>query len=335
MASNQPDNGFDIVATGPVDPAAASILVRYGNLVIAKDGSEATLTTLMGKAVGLVVRGGGVATRAMISRAPHLRVIGRSGAGYDSVDVGAATERRIPLVYVPGAGARAVAEAALALILALAKNLTYWDRQMRAGNWRSRFESGPKDIAGSVIGLVGLGNIGSAVANLLRGFDARVLAFDPLVPAKKASQQGVELTSLDYLLQNSDFVSLHAPLTPETRGVINRETLGLMKPGAFLINLARGGLIESLDVLHEFLETGKLAGAALDVFEPEPPDHTHPIFQLKNLITSPHALGMTEGTMRQIFKSMAEDMAAVLEGRRPRFVVNPEVLEDGALAARD
>jgi phosphoglycerate dehydrogenase-like enzyme len=262
----------------------------------------------------------------MILGAHRLRVIGRSGAGYDSVDLTAANERRIPLVYVPGTGARAVAEAAVTLILALAKNLSYWDQEVKAGNWRSRFQSTPKDIAGSVIGLVGLGNIGSALADLLRGFNARVLAYDPLVSLKKASRYGVELTGLDQLLQISDFVSLHAPLTPETRGMINRTTLGLMKPGAFLINLARGGLIESMDVLHEFLKNGRLGGAALDVFEPEPPDHNHPIFQLKNLIASPHALGMTEGTMQQIFKSMADDMAAVLEGRRPRFVVNPEVL---------
>lgn len=326
MSGNAPAKDLDIVATGPVDPAAVAVLAPYGNFVVAPDGSEATLLPLMENAVGLVVRGGGVATRAMILGAHRLRVIGRSGAGYDSVDLTAANERRIPLVYVPGTGARAVAEAAVTLILALAKNLSYWDQEVKAGNWRSRFQSTPKDIAGSVIGLVGLGNIGSALADLLRGFNARVLAYDPLVSLKKASQYGVELTGLDQLLQISDFVSLHAPLTPETRGMINRTTLGLMKPGAFLINLARGGLIESMDVLHEFLKNGRLGGAALDVFEPEPPDHNHPIFQLKNLIASPHALGMTEGTMQQIFKSMADDMAAVLEGRRPRFVVNPEVL---------
>jgi D-3-phosphoglycerate dehydrogenase / 2-oxoglutarate reductase len=326
MSGNAPAKALDIVATGPVDPAAVAVLAPYGNFVVAPDGSEATLLPLMENAVGLVVRGGGVATRAMILGANRLRVIGRSGAGYDSVDLTAANERRIPLVYVPGTGARAVAEAGVTLILALAKNLSYWDQEVKAGNWRSRFQSTPKDIAGSVIGLVGLGNIGSALADLLRGFNARVLAYDPLVSLKKASQYRVELTGLDQLLQISDFVSLHAPLTPETRGMINRTTLGLMKPGAFLINLARGGLIESMDVLHEFLKNGRLGGAALDVFEPEPPDHNHPIFQLKNLIASPHALGMTEGTMQQIFKSMADDMAAVLEGRRPRFVVNPEVL---------
>ncbi len=330
MSRDESGKAFNIVATGPIDPAAVAILAPYGNLVIAADGNEASLLPLMGLAVGLVVRGGGVATKAMISAAPHLRVIGRPGAGYDSVDVGAASERKIPLVYVPGVGARAVAEAALTLILALAKDLPYWDRQLRAGDWGSRFRSSPKDIAGSVIGLVGLGNIGSTLAELLRAFNARLLAYDPLVAQEKADRCEVELVSLDYLLRTSDFVSLHVPLTAETRGMINRATLGIMKPGSFLINLARGGLIESMDVLSEFLTNGKLAGAALDVFEPEPPDHNHSIFQLKNLITSPHALGMTEGAMRQIFKTMAEDMAAVFVGRNPRFVVNPEVLQEGS-----
>jgi D-3-phosphoglycerate dehydrogenase len=323
---------FDIVATGPIHPEAAAILAPCGNLVVANNGCEATLLPLMTRAAGLVVRGGGVATRAMIAAAPNLRVIGRSGAGYDSVDVRAASERKIPLVYVPGAGTRAVAEAGVALILALAKNLFYWDAAMKAGNWKSRFESSPKDVAGSVVGLVGLGNIGSALAEMLRPFHCRMLAYDPVLTPQKSEQYEVEPSTLKALFTASDFISLHAPLTPETRGMINRETLMQMKPGAFLINLARGGLIESMDVLFEFLTGGRLAGAALDVFDPEPPDHNHPIFQLRNVITSPHALGMTESTMRDVFKSMAEDMVAVLNRRRPRFVVNPEVLEPRVFA---
>lgn len=316
---------LDIVATGPVDAVAAELLAPYGSLVVAPSGDETTMLPLMSRAAALIVRGGGVATRVMIAAAPNLRVIGRSGVGYDSVDIRAATDRAIPVVYVPGMGARAVAEAAVALILAIGKNLAWWDRQTRMGNWQARFHSQPMDIAGSVIGIVGLGNIGATLAELLHPFQARLLAYDPIVDPEKARQMDVELCTLDYLLENSDFVSLHAPLTAETRGMINRASLERMKTGACLINLARGGLIESLDVLHEFLQNQKLAGAALDVFDPEPPDHHHPIFALPNVIMSPHALGMTAGTMRDIFASMANDMAAVLEGRRPRFVVNPEV----------
>jgi D-3-phosphoglycerate dehydrogenase len=324
---------LDIVATGPVDSAAAEILAPYGPLIVAPEGNETVLLPLMAHAQALIVRGGGVATKTMISAAPSLRVIGRSGAGYDSVDVVAATERRIPLVYVPGAGARAVAEAGVALILALAKNLFYWDREAKAGNWNSRYQSNPKDISGSVVGIIGFGNIGSALAELLRPFHPSLLAYDPVVSLQKGLDAGVELTTLEQLLRSSDFVSLHAPLNAETRGIINRASLQLMKPGAFLINLARGGLIESLDVLYEFLRDRRIAGAALDVFEPEPPDCTHPVFRLPNLIAAPHALGMTEGTMCQIFKSMATDMAAVLDGQRPKFVVNPEVLEDAQSGA--
>jgi D-3-phosphoglycerate dehydrogenase / 2-oxoglutarate reductase len=316
---------LDIVATGPIDPGAANMLAPYGTLVVASSGDEATLLPHMSRALGLIVRGGGVATHAMIAAAPNLRVIARSGVGYDSVDIRAANARGIPVVYVPGMGARAVAEAAVTLILSLAKNLFWWDRQTRAGNWQARFHSQPGDVAGSVIGIVGLGNIGAILAELLAPFHARLLAYDPLVPPEKARQLGVELTSLQNLLEETDFVSLHAPLTAVTRGMVNRGALERMKTGAFLINLARGGLIESLDVLLEFLQNGKLAGAALDVFEPEPPDWHHPIFAMPNVILSPHALGMTAGTMRDIFASMASDMAAVLEGRTPRFVVNPDV----------
>jgi len=315
---------LEIVATGPVDAGAASILAPYGTLTVAASGDEAAMLPHMSRALGLIVRGGGVATRAMIDAAPNLRVIGRSGVGYDSVDIGAATARGIPVVYVPGMGARAVAEAGVTLILALAKNLFWWDRQTRTGHWQARFHSQPGDVAGSVIGIVGLGNIGVTLAELLAPFHARLLAYDPLVPAEKASPLGVELTTFEHLLENSDFVSLHAPLTAQTRGMISRRALERMKKGAYLINLARGGLIESLDVLYEFLQKGKLAGVALDVFEPEPPDHRHPIFAEPNVIVSPHALGMTVGTMRDIFASMASDMAAVLDGRKPRFVVNPE-----------
>jgi D-3-phosphoglycerate dehydrogenase len=315
-----------IVATGPIDLVAVEILAPYGALVVAPSGDEAALLPHMPKAQALIVRGGGVATRAMIAAAPQLRVIGRSGVGYDTVDVKAATERRIPVVYVPGMGAHAVAEAGVALILALAKNLAYWDSEMKRGNWQARFHSQPRDVAGSVIGIVGLGNIGSALAELLQPFHAQLVAYDPVVSAERAEQLGVELISLEELLEQSDFVSLHAPLIPATRGLFNRKALERMKRGAYLINLARGGLIESLDLLYEYLRDQRLAGAALDVFEPEPPDTRHPIFSLPNVIMSPHALGMTAATMREIFRSMANDMAAVLDGRMPHFVVNPEAL---------
>jgi phosphoglycerate dehydrogenase-like enzyme len=325
-------NGPVIVATGPVDPRVEEILAPYGPVMVAPDSSEASLLPLMPEAIGLIVRGGGVATEGMMAAAPHLRVIGRSGAGYDSVDLRAASQRGIQLVYVPGVGARAAAEAALTLMLALAKNLFHWDRALKRGDWNSRFVSSPKDLTGATVGIVGLGRIGIALAELLQPFRVRILAYDPLQSEERARAAGASLAGLEDVLHSSDFVSLHAPLTAGTRGMINRATLALFKPGCFFLNLARGGLLESLDALYEALQLGTLAGAGLDVFDPEPPDQAHPIFQLPNVITAPHALCISEGAMRQIFESMAADMAAVLAGSRPRHVVNAEVFGEAGAA---
>jgi phosphoglycerate dehydrogenase-like enzyme len=213
-------------------------------------------------------------------------------------------------------------------MLALLKRLNHWDREMKAGNWTSRFESHPRDLAGATVGIVGLGAIGGELAKLLRGFDAHVIAYDPLQSEERTRALGVTLVGFDALIESSDVVALHAPLMPETRGMINRDVVGRLKPGAILINLARGGLIESLDVLCEGLDSGQLGGVGLDVFDPEPPDHTHAIFSRPDVITTPHALGTTRGSMAQIFESMATDMAAVLSGGRPRHVANPEALNE-------
>jgi D-3-phosphoglycerate dehydrogenase len=159
----------------------------------------------------------------------------------------------------------------------------------------------------------------------MRPFNMRILAYDPYASRDRARELGVELVSLEEMLPQSDFISLHVPVTPETRGLINRRTMMLIKRGACLINIARGGLVESLDLLVEALESGALEGVGLDVFDPEPPDFGHPLFRQPNCLTSPHALAMTTGAMFKVFKSMAEDVAAVLNGNRPRFVVNPEV----------
>lgn len=315
-----------VLLTGPIDPRAEEILRPFGRLVVAPDGREATLLPLMSDAIALVVRGGGVATGPMIAAAPSLRVIGRSGAGCDQVDVAAATARGVPVVYAPGFGGRAVAEASVLLMLALTKRLLHWDREMKRGNWQSRFESFPSDLAGRTVGIVGLGAIGSALAEMLRVFDVRTIAYDPGRTDDDARLLGVTLMDLDALLASSDIVALHAPLTPQTRSMINRASIARLKPGALLINLGRGALVESLDVLCEGLDNGQLSGVALDVFDPEPPDTGHPFFRRPEVIVAPHALGITDGSMRRIFESMALDMAAVLSGGEPRHVFNRDAL---------
>ena len=324
MTTNAPR----IVSTGPVGQVAIDILKPVGEVEIAPDGKEGTMVPLVGDAIGIIVRGDGVVNSNVIAAAKSLKVIGRTGVGYDSIDVVSATKHGIPVVYTPAAGAKAVAEAAITYMLVLCKRIGYWDQQLKSGNWRSREKSQPGELDGAVLGIIGFGTIGQRLARLAGPFDMRILAFDPYVSAERVTQLKVKLVGLHELLSEADFISIHTPLTKETNGLINRERVQQMKRGAYLVNLARGGVIESLDVLHEALLDGTLAAVGLDVFEPEPPDVSHPIFQHPNCLTSPHSLGMTPGAMNRIYKSMAEDMVAVIRGYRPRFVANPEVFDN-------
>ena len=277
-------------------------------------------------AIALVVRGQVQITAALMDAAPNLKVIGRTGVGYDTVDIDAATARGIAVVYTPGAGARAVAEAAFAFMLALCKMIAHWDHETKKGNWQARIASQGTDLDQKTLGIIGLGRIGQIVAKMAKPFEMNVVAYDPYLDPAVARALDVKLIDLDTLMSQADFVTLHCPQNDETMGLINRTRLKQMKPGAFLINLARGGVIESLDPIYEMLVSGHLRGAALDVFLVEPPDHTHPIFGLQNCLVSPHAMATSEGAMRRIYESMANDMTAILAGNTPNYVVNPEVL---------
>jgi D-3-phosphoglycerate dehydrogenase len=289
-----------IVATGPVHPVAEELL---GPIAVSDDWRA-----LLPEAEALIVRGGAVVTEADLDRAPKLRVIGRSGIGVDNVPVEAARARNIPVVVTPGAGARAVAEGALALLLAVVKRLPELGDAVRDRDWsaRDRLELG--DLDGATLGIVGYGRIGRELADLARGLGMRVLAYDPNVP--EAS------TALDVLFAESDAVSLHAPLTPETHGLVNAELLARARAGLVLINTSRGGLISSLDDLLAALERGHLGGVGLDVFEEEPPDQ-HPLFAHPRVVVTPHALGMTRRARERIFRQMSEAMAAILRGEEP------------------
>jgi D-3-phosphoglycerate dehydrogenase len=315
-----------IACSGPIGEVAVEILKPYGDIFVAEDSSEEALLRIIEGAVGLILRGDGVGSTKVIEAAIDLKVIGRSGVGYDNVDIQAANARKIPVVITPGANSQAVAEAALTFMLALCKKMIHWDTQLKQGNWKSRFEHSPGDLEGATLGIIGFGKIGRKLAELIRPFGMTVIAYDPYVTEGTAQTLNVHLVELNELLKKSDFVSIHALLNKNTRSLITKTRLSLMKPGSFLINLARGGIIESLDALYEALTNGPLAGVGLDVFEPEPPDINHPIFKLENCLTSPHAICMSKRAMYRSFKMMAEDMAAVLQDRKPRFVVNPEVM---------
>ncbi len=316
-----------VLATAPLDDYATGVLSAFGQFRVTPDIKESTLAGMMDGVVALAVRGAAPITEAVLANAPALRVIGRTGVGYDSIDIAAATRRGIPVVYAPGAGAPAVAEATFAFMLALCKQVMHWDRELKAGNWNSRLGVQGGDLDGKVIGIIGLGRIGRLVAGIAKVFNMTVMATDPYVDAATCAAHGARKVELEELLSTADFISLHCPQNTETRGMIDRARLAVVKPGAFLVNLARGGVIDGLDPIHEALASGRLAGAAIDVFDPSPPDVTHPLFQMPNCLTSPHAMATTAGAMTRIFKSMADDMAAILGGAAPRFVVNPEVLD--------
>jgi D-3-phosphoglycerate dehydrogenase len=292
-----------IVATGQVHPAAREIL---GPIVVGD------WRALLADAEALIVRGDAHVTAEDIERAPRLRVIGRSGVGFDNVDVDAARARGIPVVVTPGANARAVAEGALTLVLALLKRLPELTAAVRSRDWEARDRTVVRDLAGATLGIVGYGHIGRELAALARALGMHVLAHDPLVDDA--------VTPLEALVAEADAVSLHAPLTAETRGLVDRDLLERAKPGLVLVNTARGALISSLDDLHEALETGRLSGVGLDVFEHEPPDPTHPLFSHPSVLATPHALGQTPSAREASFRAMAEGIAAALRGERPPHV---------------
>lgn len=322
-----------ILSTGPINEYATQCLEKFGCVEVTPDTSPEALMARLDGTVALVVRGEARITGDVFRKASELRVIGRTGVGYDTVDIAAATEHRIPVVYTPGAGARAVAEAAMAYMLALTKRIACWNGRMQAGDWTSRYGAENGDLDGATLGIIGFGRIGRLVAELAAPFNMRIVAHDPFVTTDYGDGEGaagsVEMVSLRQLVAEADFITIHAALTDQNRGLINRELLQGCKRGACLVNLARGGIIESLDIICEALDDGRLAGAALDVFDPEPPDFTHPLFARDDCITSPHSMATSRGGMARIFKSMTDDMVAVLEGRQPQFVVNSEVLETG------
>ena len=216
----------------------------------------------------------------------------------------------------------------LIMLGALAKQIVIRDRETRVGNWGIREGFNTIDLEGKTLGLIGLGRIGSQVARrVAAAFDMKVLVFDPYVTKEKARELGVTLVaSVDDIFREADAVSLHTPLTPETRRFVNAARLRLMKPTAFLLNLSRGEVVDE-KALYEALTTGVIAGAAIDVYDPEPPLADNPLFKLDNVILSPHCAALTKECVIRMATGAAEGVLDVLTGRRPQFVVNPEVFK--------
>ena len=257
----------------------------------------------------------------------ELLAIGRFGVGYDNVDVDACTDNDVLVMITAGAVDRPVAEATIGWMLALTHNVVAKDRLVRTGRWDDRAGYMGCELRDRTLGVVGLGGIGRRLVSLLQGFGMKQpVAFDPLVPAQVAADLGVRSVELDELLSVADFVSLHCPLNETTRGLIGAAQLGLMKSDAYLLNLARGGIVDE-DALFEALRTGRIAGAALDCFEGEPVTRPHRFGELENVILAPHSIAWTRELFRDIGRVACQSMLDLSAGRRPTGVLNPLLLE--------
>ncbi|MGH2347219.1 MAG: phosphoglycerate dehydrogenase [Chloroflexota bacterium] len=264
-------------------------------------------------------------TEEVFAAVPELCVVARLGVGYDAIDLAAATRRGVCITTTPGTLEWAVADHAIGMIINLAHHIAQDDRALRRGEWRPFYGL---DVTGKTLGLIGLGRIGQLMALRARGFDMRILAHEQRPDHAFVDAHGIELTSLEDLLARSDFVSLHLPFTPETARLINAERLALIKPGAYLINTARGGLVDE-DALFDALRNGRLGGAGLDVRDPEPPLDSR-FSTLENVLLTPHVAGLTDGRKLACGTMAATGILHVLRGERPAGLVNAAVWESPA-----
>lgn len=266
-------------------------------------------------------------TASLIHKGANLRVIGRHGVGLDTVDLAAATSRRIPVVYTPFTNSNAVAEHAMHLILGLARHVVAGDRAVREIRFDRRNSLVGFELRRKVLGVVGLGSVGLRAAQIgHKGFEMEVLGYDPFAKLPSSHDFVKQLPSLRELLERADIVTLHLPLTPATHHLINAESLAWMKPSALLINTARGAILDT-SALAKALENGQLAGAGLDVLEDEPPTHGHPLLHSQKVLFSPHVAGSTREAQEAMAESVARQVLQVLRGELPEFPANPEVFE--------
>src|SRR5262245_51626664 len=298
------EGGFDIVYPKP------TFLLTEQELLDALPGVVATIA------------GSEPYTPRVFASHPQLRVVARAGVGYDAINVPAANDHAVAVCIAPGSNHEAVAEHTFALILALAKDVPNQHNAIRAGDWARRTNV---PLRGCSLGIAGLGRIGKAVAVRGKGFNMRILAYEPYPDQAFIARHGIELVPFETLLSESDYLSLHLPLTQTSKHVMNKQTLARMKPTAYLINTARGGLVCERDLI-EALKAGRLAGAGLDVFELEPPENDNPLLQLENVVVTPHAAGGDLESRDAMALSAAQSILALSRGEWPaEAVVNPEV----------
>ena len=317
-----------VLVTEPVAREGLEMLKAHADVEVRTGLSPHELEEAVRTADGLLVRSETRVTRGVIEAGAHLRVIGRAGVGVDNIDVPAATSRGIVVVNARSGNTVSAAELTVALLLASARHVPAADASVRRGEWTRGAFMGV-ELRGKVAGIVGLGQIGSAVARRLRALEMTVLGCDPFVPDERARMLGVELTELKALLERADFVTLHTTLTPETKHLIGRDELALMKSGARLINTARGDLVDEV-ALASALDSGSLAGAALDVFQKEPPGES-PLTRHPKVVVTPHLGASTTEAQERVAVDVAREMLLVLDGRPATSAVNAPFVDPDAI----
>ena len=308
-----------------VEPEAAVLAAAGARLLVAKTGEETELLELVTDADAILTCFKQVSP-AVVRAGRRLQVIGRYGIGVDNIAVDEATRHGIPVTNVPGYCTHEVAEHVLALILAHERGICRFDRGVRDGDWTLTQGLPMCRVAGRTLGVVGFGRIGQALARKATALELRLLVHDTTAPPDELAAVGAEAVTLSELAAGSDYVSVHVPLTDQTRGLVGRDFLLQMKPTAFVVNAARGAVVDH-EALLEALTEGWIAGAGIDVFDPDrlPPDH--PLLRERNLIATPHVAFYSEESVLELEVKAAENVAAILTGRRPEHVVNPEVLD--------
>ncbi len=309
-----------ILVADPLSARGLDLLREHADVVVADDSAQLLLA--LGDADALIVRSRTKVTRDVLGKGTRLQIVGRAGIGVDNIDVEAATDQGILVVNAPLGNVRSTAEHTIALLFALARRIPAADAAVRDGTWKAGYEG--VQVSGKRLGVLGAGKVGGQVASIGSALGMDVVVYDPYLTDDAWRASGLRSVDLTELLATSDFVSVHIPLIAETYHFIGADSLAAMKPDAYLINCARGGLIDP-EALARSLQSGHLAGAALDVFEDEPPVDS-PLLSSPNTILTPHVAASTREAQAQVSTDIAEEIIDYFAGRPVSFAVNPSVL---------
>ncbi|MGQ9646902.1 MAG: hydroxyacid dehydrogenase [Thermodesulfobacteriota bacterium] len=312
---------FQILLYEDMHEAGKALLREKAEILFAHSFEEDSLVKQVKDVDGIIIRANGKVSRRLMESAPKLKVVGRHGVGVESVDLDAATEKGIWVVNTPDANDLSVAEHFFGLALMLSKMLRKADIALREGRFEVRYQYIGNELHGKTLGILGFGRIGRSVGRIAhKGFDMKILYYDTLRYEETEKELEAKKVSLEEVLSQSDYISINLPMLPETKGLLGEREFGLMKPSAYIINLARGPIWDER-ALYAVLKKGKIAGAGSDVYAAEPAQKGHPLFELDNFVGTPHMAAHTEEALRRM-SLVAEDVIRVLEGKVPIHSVN-------------